>query len=343
MNVLILGGTGVVSGGILRQLLAHGHKATVYHRGRTRLKGRGVTEIFGDRTNRPAFETLMKSLKFDAVMDVLCFNREDAESAFRAFNGRVKHYIHTSSVCAVGVPTSKVICDESEPYHPITNYGRGKEEAEKFYLGAWKKHRFPVTIIRPSHTYGPGGGWVLGTLLNDWEWDCETLNRIRRGAPVLVHGDGENLWQSCYSDDLGMAFVGALGKTWVRGEIYNACGRDIITWNEHYRRLGEAMGRKTKIVHLPTDVIVKGAPEQATGFLREIAQYHGAYSNEKIRKQIPEFNPQIDVAEGHRRHYRWLVEEGRIKKAAKRLYEDALINLAMETGKKAARLGAKTQ
>ena len=341
MNVLILGGTGIISGGILRTLLANGHKVTVFHRGRTRLKERGVVEMFGDRTNHPVFESMMKPLRFDAVMDVLCFNRADAESIFRAFNGRVKHFIHTSTVCAVGVPTRKLICDETEEYHPTTPYGRGKAEAEKFYIWAWKQHRFPVTIIRPSHTYGPGGGWVLGTLLNDWEWDCETLNRIKRGAPVVVHGDGENLWQSCYSDDIGMAFVGALGKPWVRGEIYNACGRDIITWNEHYKRLGRAMGKKARIVHLPTEVIVKGAPEQATGFLREIARYHGAYSNDKIRKHIPEFDPNIDVVAGHKLHYKWLVKEDRISKSPKRPYEDALVRLASETLKRASRLGVK--
>lgn len=339
MNVLILGGTGVISGGILRTLLAKRHKVTVFHRGRTPLKEKGVAEIFGDRKDHAAFESMMKGRKFDAVMDVLCFNRADAESAFRAFKGRVKHYIHTSTVCAVGVPTYKVVCDESEPYHPVTGYGRGKAEVEKFYLWAWKRHRFPVTIIRPSHTYGPGGGWVLGTLLHDWDWDCETLNRIRRGAPVVVHGDGENLWQSCYSDDIGKAFEGALGKPWVRGEIYNACGRDIITWNEHYLRLGRAMGRKTKIVHLPTDIIVKVAPEQATGFLREIARFHGAYSTAKIRDHIPEFNPQIDVVEGHRRHWRWLVSEGRPARAHKRLYEDALVRLALKMAREAGRLG----
>jgi nucleoside-diphosphate-sugar epimerase len=338
MNILILGGTGIISGGILRAVKAKGHKVTVFHRGRTRLQERGVTEIFGDRQDRPAFEAMMKRVRFDAVMDVLCFSRADAESAFRAFNGRVRHFIHTSTVCAVGVPTYKVVCDETEPYHPITPYGRGKAEAERFYLGAWKKHRFPVTIIRPSHTYGPGGGWVLGTLLHDWEWDCETLNRIRRGDPVVVHGDGENLWQSCYSDDIGRAYEGALGKPWVRGEVYNACGRDIITWNEHYRRLGEAMGRKAKIVHLPTDIIVAAAPEQATGFLREIAQYHGAYSIDKIRKHIPEFNPRIGVAEGHRRHYQWLKAEGRLKKAPKRPYEDALVRLAARMDREARRL-----
>ncbi len=313
----------------------------MFHRGRTPLRERGVVEILGDRHDRPRFEALMRSLRFDAVFDVLCFNRADAESAFRAFRGRVKHFLHTSSVCAVGVPTTKIICDESEPYHPITGYGRGKEETEKFYLSAWKRHRFPVTIIRPSHTYGPGGGWVLGTLLHDWEWDCETINRIRRGQPIVVHGDGTTLWQSCYSDDIGKAFVGALGKPWVRGEIYNACGRDILTWDEYYGAVGRAVGRKPKLVHLPTETIVRVAPEQATGFLREIAQYHGAYSIEKIRKHIPEFVPSIDVEEGTRRHIRWLKAEGRLAKAPRRPYEDALARLAAKTNREAARLGRK--
>jgi nucleoside-diphosphate-sugar epimerase len=338
MRTLVLGGTGVVSGGILRELLRRGHQVTVFHRGKTLLREHGVVEIFGDRHDRRRFEALMRALRFDAVMDVLCFNREDAESAFRAFRGRVKHFLHTSSVCAVGVPTTKVICDESEPYHPITGYGRGKAESEKFYLWAWRRHRFPVTIIRPSHTYGPGGGWVLGTLLHDWEWDCETVNRIRRGKPIVVHGDGTTLWQSCYADDVGKAFAGALGKPWVRGEIYNACGRDIITWDEYYRRVGKAAGRRPRLVHLPTDIIVKGAPEQATGFLREIAQFHGAYSTDKIRRHIPEFEPRIGVVEGTRRHIRWLAKEGRLRKAPKRPYEDALARLAVRMNREANRL-----
>jgi nucleoside-diphosphate-sugar epimerase len=324
MKTLVLGGTGLISGGITRELLRKGHQVTVFHRGTTPLRERGVLEVIGDRKNRPLFEAAMRALKVDAVFDLISFSVEDAASAVRAFRGRVKHFIHCSTVCAVGVPTTKVICDEMEPYHPVSGYGKGKAAAEKYLLAEWKKSRFPVTIFRPSHTYGPLGGWVLGTFLTDWERDCELVNRIRRGQPVVVHGDGTTLWQSCYTDDAAAGFVGALGKRRVLGQVYNICGRDISTWDEYYAAVGRAVGKKPRIVHLPTDVIIKNAPGSATGFLAEIARYHGAYSIEKIRRDIPEFDPRIDVEEGTRRHIAWLKAEGRLRKAPARPFEDAL-------------------
>jgi nucleoside-diphosphate-sugar epimerase len=324
MNTLVIGGTGLISGGIVRELKRRGHWVTVFHRGGTPLRERGVLEVIGDRRNRPLFEAAMRALEVDAVFDLISFNREDAESAVRVFRGRVRHFIHCSTVCAVGVPTTKVICDEDEPYHPVSDYGRGKAAAEKYLLGQWRNGRFPVTIFRPSHTYGPLGGWVLGTFMTDWEKDCELVNRIRRGRPVVVHGDGTTLWQSCYTDDAATGFVGALGKPHVRGRIYNICGRDISTWNEYYEAVGRAVGRKPRIVHLPTNAILRRAPGYATGFLREIARFHGAYATDRIRRDIPEFNPRIGVEEGTRRHIAWLKAEGRLRKAPARPFEDAL-------------------
>jgi nucleoside-diphosphate-sugar epimerase len=328
MNTLVIGGTGLISNAVVDELLARGHRVAVFHRGRRPLRWQGVLEILGDRYDEPGFEATMRAFRFDAVLDFISFNEAHARSAVRAFAGRVAHYVHCSTVCAVGVPTTKLICDEDEPYHPISGYGRGKAAAEKYLLTEWKRRRFPVTIMRPSHTYGPGGGWVLGTFLTDWETDCELVNRIRRGRPVVVHGDGETLWQSCFNADIAKGFVGALGKSHVRGRIYNLCGRDILTWNEYYRAVGRAVGRAPKIVHVATDTIVRHAPESATGFLREIGKEHGAYSIEKARRDIPEFNPRIGVEEGTRRHLRWLAAEGRLRRAPPRPFEDRLARLA---------------
>jgi nucleoside-diphosphate-sugar epimerase len=324
MNTLVIGGTGLISSAIVRELQRKGHRVTVFHRGNHRLEAKGVLEIMGDRQNRPLFEAAMRALEFDAVIDMISYNREDAASAFRAFHGRVGSFVHCSSVCALGVPTRKVICDETEPYHPCSGYGRGKAAGEKYLLEMWKTRKFPVTIFRPSHTYGPGGGWVLGTFLTDWETDCELVNRIRRGSPVVVHGDGTTLWQSCFNDDIAKGFVGAIGRKHVRGEVYHLCGRDVMTWNEYYAAVGRAVGRAPRIVHLPTDVIVRGAPESATGFLREIAFTHGAYSIEKARRDIPEFNPAVGVEEGTRRHVRWLRATGLLARAPRRPFEDRL-------------------
>lgn len=327
MNCLVIGGTGLISGGITRVLKRRGHRVTVYHRGRLPLRETGVMEILGDRQNRGLFEATMKAFRWDAVFDLISFSREDAASAHRAFAGRVKHFLHCSTVCAVGVPTLKLVCDEDEPYHPISGYGRGKRDAELYWLAAWRRSRFPVTIFRPSHTYGPGGGWVLGTFMTDWEWDCELANRIRRGAPVVVHGDGEAIWQSCYVDEVALGFVAAAGRRKTFGQVYNVCGRDLLTWNEYYVAIGRAIGRAPRIVHVPTDVIVRHAPESATGFLREIAQFHGAYSTAKLRRDVPEFDPRIGVEEGTRRHLKWLKGEARLRKAPPRPFEDRLARL----------------
>jgi len=169
---------------------------------------------------------------------------------------------------------------------------------------------------------------VLGTFLTDWERDCELINRIRKGKPVVVHGDGEALWQSCYVDDAASGFVGAIGRRRTLGQIYNICGRDVLTWNGYYEAVGRAVGRKPNMVHLPTDVILRRAPASATGFLREIGRFHGAYSNEKIYRDIPEFKPRLDVEAGTRLHIRWLKREGRLSRAPARPFEDRLARLA---------------
>jgi nucleoside-diphosphate-sugar epimerase len=328
MRTLVIGGTGLISGAITRQLKRKGHHVTVFHRGHRPLEVKGVAEILGDRSDRPRFEAAMQAHKFDAVFDLISFNADDTASALRAFKGQVKHFVHCSTVCAVGAPLTKIPSDESEPYQPVSNYGRGKAAAEKFLLQAWKKQGFPVTIVRPSHTYGPGAHWVLGTFVDDWDRDSALINRIRSGKPVLVQGDGEQLWQSCYVDDIAEGFVGILGKAKVRGQIYNMCGPEVFTWNEYYRRVARGLGKTVHLEHLPTPVILAQAPEEATYFLKDIAQYHGAYSNAKALRDIPEFRPRTSVEQGTAKHVAWLTKKGLLKKAPLRIYEDKLCALA---------------
>ncbi len=334
MRTLVIGGTGLISGAITRELKRRGHHVTVFHRGKHPLETAGVDEILGDRADRPRFEAAVGARPFDAVFDLISFKEEDAASAVRAFKGKVKHFMHCSTVCAVGAPLTKIPSDENEPYQPVSDYGRGKAAAEKFLLGAWKKHGFPVTIFRPSHTYGPGAAWVLGTFVDDWDKDCALVNRILAGKPLLVQGDGEALWQSCYVDDVAAGFVGALGQRTVLGQFYNLCGPEIYTWDEYYRRVGAGLGKQVRLAHLPTGVILAKAPESATGFLKDIAQYHGAYSIAKARRDIPEFDPRIKLEAGIRLHVAWLRKKGLLKTAPKRTYEDRLCALAFSLQKK---------
>lgn len=334
MRVLIIGGTGLISGSITRMLKRQGHAVTVFHRGYRPLEVKGVTELIGYRQNRLKFETQMRALEFDAVFDMISFSAADAASSLRAFQGRVNQFIHCSTVCAVGAPLTKIPADEDEPYQPVSLYGRGKAAAEKLLLRAWRRNNFPVTIFRPSHTYGPGAHWVLGTLMQDWNKDCSLFNRILRRQPILVQGDGEQLWQSCYVDEVAEGFVGALGKKRVLGQIYNICGSEICTWNQYYVRVAKALGRKAILAHLPTAVIMAHAPKSSTGFLKDIAQYHGAYSNAKIMRDIPEFRPRTTIEQGSRMHLAWLKKKGSLRNAPDRLFEDQLCHLAFSLEKR---------
>jgi nucleoside-diphosphate-sugar epimerase len=327
MKILLIGGTGLISGACLRLLKKQGHQVSIYHRGSTPLKMKGVQEILGDRKDRKAFESAMKLQRFDAVIDAILFNREDAQSAMRAFSGRVKRYHFISTVCAVGAPLTKIPSDEAEPYQPISDYGRNKAEAERLLLQAYRNDGFPVTIFRPSYTYGPGAGFALGTFLCG-EQDCELMNRMLRGEGVIVHGDGETLWQSCLADEVAEGIVGALKRPKTLGQIYNLCGHEILSWNQYYEKMGLALDKKVKLFHLPSDSILSLAPSSATGFLREIGRYHGAYSNAKALREIPEFRPRTPLQEGLRKHYQWLKADGRLRRSARRPFEDQLVKLA---------------
>jgi len=338
MKVLVIGGTGLISGATTKHLKSLGHQVTVYHRGSSPLKTRGVEEIIGDKMDRRAFEADMKKRRFDAVIDPLLFNAQDAASDMRAFAGRIKHFIFISTVGAIGGPPVCIPADETEPYRPVGDYGRNKAAAEKMLLKAWRTKKFPVTIVRPSHTYGPNNRIALGTFVTDWGKDCELFNRIRQGKHVVLHGDGEGLWQSCYVDDLAEGLGGILKRRRkTLGEIYHMCGHEVMSWNEYYHRIGTALGRKVKIVHVPSDAIYKAAPEHSLGFLREFASMPGVYDISKAKAHIPEFNPRIPVEKGMARLYKWLKKEGALKEAPKRPFEDRLVRLGLQFLKKAGR------
>ncbi|MES2201599.1 MAG: NAD-dependent epimerase/dehydratase family protein [candidate division FCPU426 bacterium] len=334
MKVLVIGGTGLISGSAMRLLKRQGHSVTVFHRGHTPLETPGVSEILGDRQNRRDFEAKLRPLRFDAVIDSILFTPEDAASTLRAFAGRVKHYQFVSTVCAVGAPLVKIPSDETEPYQPVSGYGRNKAAAEKLLLNAHRKSGFPVCIVRPSHTYGPGARWALGTFLSDWGTDCELYNRILRGKGVIVHGDGENLWQSCIADEVAEGMVGALARKKTLGQIYNLCGHEVVTWDQFYAKVGQALGKKPRIFHLPTEAILAGAPESATGFLKDIARYHGAYSIAKAQRDIPEFRPRTPLEKGVKTHFNWVKSRGYLHQAPPRPFEDRLVKVAASLLKK---------
>ena len=208
MRVLVIGGTGNISSGVVAALLERGHEVVPFNRGqRTDPPPADVQVIHGDRRNREDFENKLRSEKFDAVVDMISFDAEDAASALRAFHGRADHFLHCSTVMTYGPPFSGINIGETAPLRGSSEYGRGKIAADALLLKAYEDNGFPVTILKPSYTYGNG---MLGRQVAGYGiW----IDRIRKGKPILSAGDGQNYCQFLSSRDSGVGFAEIIGRS----------------------------------------------------------------------------------------------------------------------------------
>jgi nucleoside-diphosphate-sugar epimerase len=301
--VLIIGGTGLISTGIVKALKERRAAITVFNRGKTddRLGG-DVRHLVGDRQDFPAFENAIAATgKWDVVIDMICFRPDEAESVVRAFAGRCGHFIFCSTVCTYGNTQTIVPTLETTPQSPHSRYGRDKLACEGIFLRAHAAGKLPVTIIRPSHTYGPGGG-----IINNLNTDATFLERLRRGRPVIVSGDGHGLWQSAYSDDVGRGFAFAAANPRCVGEAHNAVADEVVTWDQYVQRTAAAIGAPApRIVHLPTDFLLAIDAKRYV-VLDEIFRFHGVYSNAKLKRDVPEFRLTTSYEDGVRATAAWM-------------------------------------
>ncbi len=321
MKVLILGGTGLISTAITRQLLERGDDVTLYNRGRTEVRvPSGATTLHGDRKEYAAFEAQMADAgPFDAVIDMIGFVPEDAESLIRAFRGRVNQVIFCSTVDVYTKPAARYPYTEAAERKPQSDYGRNKVLCEDALMEADARGDFHVTIIRPASTYGEGG-----TLVHTFGWRTETFDRLRQGLPVVVHGDGTALWVVCHVDDEAVAFVNALGAEVAFGKAYHATGEEWLTWNRYHELICESMGWPAPtLVHIPSDLLNRIATERF-GVIESNFQYNNIYDNRAACEDLG-FRYTIPFIEGARRTLNWMEENSRIAPASADPFHDCLL------------------
>lgn len=324
MKILILGGTGLISTAITRELLARGQdEVTLYNRGRTPVRFEGdVQVIHGDRSDFAAFEQQMADAgEFDCVIDMICFTADQAESAIRAFKGRVGHFIFCSTVDVYSKPASRYPIVESEPRipPPLHTYGHNKVRCEDIFMEAHARGDFPVTILRPASTYGEGG-----VLIHSFGRNTSFLDRIRKGKPVVVHGDGTSLWSSCHVDDCAHAFVHAAGNPVTFGKAYHVTGEEWQTWNRYHYAVAEGMGAPPPtLVHIPTDLLYRLVPKQAVILIVNFAG-NNIFDNTAAKTDL-DFHYTIPFVEGVRRTVAWLDAHHRIENSDDNPFDDRLI------------------
>lgn len=321
MNVLIIGGTGLISTAITRQLIERGDHVTIYNRGRASARyGQGAQRLFGDRYEFDVFEAQMRALPaFDCVIDMICYEPEHAASLKRAFSGHARQIIMCSTVDVYHKPYLRYPVVEDARRGGINRYGGNKSQCEDMLFASQALGHCPVTIIRPAQTYGEGGA-----LIHSLGWSTTFLDRIRKGKPVIIHGDGMSLWSACHVDDVARAFVGAVGNPAAFGKAYNVTGEEWLTWNDYAARVAEALGVPLpSLIHIPSELLARLAPERASVCIENF-QYSNIFDTTAARADLG-FRYTIPFVEGARRTIAWLDTSGRIANSDLDPLDDRLI------------------
>lgn len=260
----------------------------------------------------------MQQEQFDAAIDMISFDKEDAASSLRAFRG-VKHFVQCSTVCTYGVDYDWMPVTEDHPLRPISGYGRGKAEADQLLLEAYYREGFPVTILKPSTTYGPQSG-----ILRQVAWDFTWIDRILKGKPLLICGDGKALHSFMHVDDAAKAFAGVLGKAHCIGQTYNVVPRSFTTWEQHHKLAMKVLGREVELVGVSLDTL-NSIDAGRFGICNEIFAHNVYYSSERLMRDVPEFVPTISLEEGMIEVFEAMKQGDRIPNSDNETWEDEII------------------
>jgi nucleoside-diphosphate-sugar epimerase len=298
---LFLGGTGNISTACVDRAVEQGHDVTVLNRGRSASRVRSrVDVVTGDRGDGSFLRQVAEAARFDAVVDFIAFRPEQVEVAIEAFAGRVGQYVFISSTSAYEKPVVRhVITEETPLRNPFWEYARQKIACEERLWRARRETGFPVTVVRPSYTYGET--WIPSGFGGQ---DYTVVGRMRRGRPIVCHGDGTSLWVMTAASDFAVGLVGLLGQDGALGEAFHITSDEVLTWQAIYRTIAEAAGAELQMVHVPSELIAAFYPERGGSLLGDKA-WSVVFDNAKIRRLVPAYRPRVTFAEGMARSIAW--------------------------------------
>jgi nucleoside-diphosphate-sugar epimerase len=299
MKVLFIGGTGTISTAISALAVTEGFDLYLLNRmNHTDLVPQNAKLIVADMSDEAGVKKALKNMIFDVVVDFIAFTAEHAERDYRLFRGKTGQYIFISSASAYQKPLSSPFITESTPLsNPLWKYSRDKIACEEFLMEKYRAEAFPITVIRPSHTYGDA---AVPVAAHGKKGPFSVIERIRTGKKVIVPGDGSSLWTVTHNSDFAKAFVGIMGNPHAVGETYHITSDESLTWNQIYEIIGSALGVKPKIVHIPSDVLASLWAE-FDGGLRGDKSNSVVFDNTKIKKAVPGFAATTRFDQGVRR------------------------------------------
>lgn len=302
MRVLFIGGTGIISSACTRLAIARGIDLTLLNRGQ-RAEIPGTKQIVADINDPASASPALKGQNWDAVVDFISFTTDDLEKRIELFRGHTGQFIFISSASAYQRPVTDYLITESTPLaNPYWDYSRNKIACEDRLLKALREQGFPATIIRPSFTYSE---WIVPLAINSWPMPYTAIDRMRKGQPVVIPGDGTSLWTLTNNADFAKGLVGLLGHQASIGHAFHITSDEVLNWNQIYEATAEAAGVDSlNVVHIASDFITACLPDE-TGGLHGDKSTSVVLDNSKIKRFVPDFVASIRYSEGIKNSIAW--------------------------------------
>ncbi|MCL9662542.1 SDR family oxidoreductase [Paenibacillus hunanensis] len=300
MKALFIGGTGTISEAISRQLLEQGHELYLLNRG-NRNDGlpEGAHVLQADIADEQKVASLIEELEFDVVADFIAFVPEQLERDYRLFAGRTKQFIFISSASAYQTPLSDYRITEGTPLaNPYWEYSRNKIACEDYLMKQYREQGFPITIVRPSHTYSDRS-LPLGVHGAKGSW--QVARRMQQNKPIIIHGDGTSLWTLTHSEDFARGFIGLMGNIHAIGESVHITSDESVTWNQIHEVIADALGVKLNAVHVASSFLDACSSEDYRGSLLGDKANTVVFDNSKLKRLVPGFTATIRVDQGIKR------------------------------------------
>jgi nucleoside-diphosphate-sugar epimerase len=305
MKLLFIGGTGIISAACSELALRRGHELFLVNRSASRKipAPKDATVLQADvYREEERLATLLADHRFDAVVDYLAYSPQDIERDLRLFRGKTDQFVFISSASTYQKPVRNYIITEETPLeNPFWEYSRNKIACENRLMQAYRDEDFPVTIIRPSHTYGPT---QIPFGVSSWQHSWTVVERMRRGKKVIVPGDGTSLWVLTWNADFAKGLVGLLGNESAIGEAFQITSDEALSWDQIHLEAYHALGLEPNIVHIPSDLIAMYHPP-SLGSLVGDKSNSVVFDNSKIKQFVPEYFCEVRWSEGLQRSLAW--------------------------------------
>jgi nucleoside-diphosphate-sugar epimerase len=303
MKVLFIGGTGIISMACTRLALERGIDLTLLNRGRRSVPlPTGAKTLTADIDDAVAVSQALAGASFDAVVDWIAFEPAHVERDIALFRGRTRQYIFISSASAYQKPATSYLITESTPLaNPYWDYAQRKIACEDRLMRAYREEGFPITIVRPSLTYGDS---QIALAVNSWAKSYTVVDRMRQGKKVIVPGDGSSLWVITHNTDFAKGLVGLLAREQAIGHAFHITSDEVMCWDQWYRLTAEASGAEPHLVHIPSDFIAACVPEARGGLLGDKA-VSVVFDNTKIKRFVPGYCATVPFTQGIRRTIAW--------------------------------------